>query len=134
MLLRMYLRWAERHRFRTDIIDSQEGEQAGIKSATIEITGRFAYGWLRVERGVHRLVRISPYDGQKRRQTTFALIEVMPEADEDVAIELNWDRHVPILRRWWPARPEDGIGDPADAHPHRDRGLLPERALRHPEP
>ena len=91
MLLRMYLRWAERHRFRTDIIDSQEGEQAGIKSATIEITGRFAYGWLRVERGVHRLVRISPYDGQKRRQTTFALIEVMPEADEDVEIELNWD-------------------------------------------
>ena len=91
MLLRMYLRWAERHRFRTDIIDSQEGEQAGIKSATIEITGRFAYGWLRVERGVHRLVRISPYDAQKRRQTTFALIEVMPEADEDVEIELNWD-------------------------------------------
>jgi peptide chain release factor 2 len=91
MLLRMYLRWAERHRFRTDIIDSQEGEQAGIKSATIEISGRFVYGWLRVERGVHRLVRISPYDAQKRRQTTFALIEVMPEADEDVEIELNWD-------------------------------------------
>ena len=91
MLLRMYLRWAERHRFRTDIIDSQEGDQAGIKSATVEITGRFAYGWLRVERGVHRLVRISPYDAQKRRQTTFALIEVMPEADEDVEIELNWD-------------------------------------------
>ena len=91
MLLRMYLRWAERHRFRTDVIDSLEGEQAGIKSATIEITGRFAYGWLRVERGVHRLVRISPYDAQKRRQTTFALIEVMPEADEDVEIELNWD-------------------------------------------
>ena len=91
MLLRMYLRWAERHRFRADVIDSLEGEQAGIKSATIEITGRFAYGWLRVERGVHRLVRISPYDAQKRRQTTFALIEVMPEADEDVEIELNWD-------------------------------------------
>ena len=91
MLLRMYLRWAERHRFKADIVDSQEGEQAGIKSATITVTGRFAYGWLRVERGVHRLVRISPYDSQKRRQTTFALIEVMPEADEDVAIELNWD-------------------------------------------
>jgi peptide chain release factor 2 len=91
MLLRMYLRWAERHRFRAQILDSTEGEQAGIKSATIEVTGRFAYGWLRVERGVHRLVRISPYDAQKRRQTTFALIEVMPEADEDVEIELNWD-------------------------------------------
>jgi peptide chain release factor 2 len=91
MLLRMYLRWAERHRFKADVVDSQEGEQAGIKSATITVTGRFAYGWLRPERGVHRLVRISPYDSQKRRQTTFALIEVMPEADEDVAIELNWD-------------------------------------------
>ena len=91
MLLRMYLRWTERHRFKTEIIDSQPGEQAGIKSATITVTGRFAYGWLRVERGVHRLVRISPYDAQKRRQTTFALIEVMPEADDDVEIELNWD-------------------------------------------
>ena len=91
MLLRMYLRWAERHRFRTDIIDSQEGEQAGIKSATIEISGRFVYGWLRVERGVHRLVRISPYDAQKRRQTTFALVEVLPEVDDDVEIELDWD-------------------------------------------
>ncbi len=91
MLLRMYLRWAERHRFRAQILDSTEGEQAGIKSATVEVTGRFAYGWLRPERGVHRLVRISPYDGQKRRQTTFALVEVMPEADEDVEIELNWD-------------------------------------------
>ena len=68
-----------------------EGEQAGIKSATVTVNGRFAYGWLRAERGVHRLVRISPYDAQKRRQTTFALVEVMPEADEDVEIELNWD-------------------------------------------
>ncbi len=91
MLLRMYLRWGERHRFKTDVIDSTEGEQAGIKSATVTFTGRFAFGWLRAERGVHRLVRISPYDSQKRRQTTFALVEVMPEADDDVEIELNWD-------------------------------------------
>jgi peptide chain release factor 2 len=91
MLLRMYLRWCERHRFKADVIDSQPGEQAGIKSATVAVTGRFAYGWLRAERGVHRLVRISPYDAQNRRQTTFALVEVMPEADEDVEIELNWD-------------------------------------------
>ena len=73
------------------MIDAQPGEQAGIKSATVTVTGRFAYGWLRVERGVHRLVRISPYDAKNRRQTTFALVEVMPEADEDVEIELNWD-------------------------------------------
>jgi peptide chain release factor 2 len=91
MLLRMYLRWAERHRFKAEVIDTTPGEQAGIKSATATVSGRFAFGWLRAERGVHRLVRISPYDAQKRRQTTFALIEVMPEADEDVEIELNWD-------------------------------------------
>jgi peptide chain release factor 2 len=91
MLLRMYLRWAERHRWRTEILDQQEGEQAGLKSVTVSVDGRRAYGWLRAERGVHRLVRISPYDSQKRRQTTFALVEVLPEVDEDVELELNWD-------------------------------------------
>ena len=91
MLLRMYLRWAERHRFHTDVVDQQEGEQAGLKSVTVEVDGRRAYGWLRAERGVHRLVRISPYDAQKRRQTTFALVEVLPEVDDDVEIELDWD-------------------------------------------
>jgi peptide chain release factor 2 len=87
----MYLRWAERHRWRTEILDQQEGEQAGLKSVTVIVDGRRAYGWLRAERGVHRLVRISPYDSQKRRQTTFALVEVLPEVDEDVELELNWD-------------------------------------------
>ena len=91
MLLRMYLRWAERHRFRTEILDQQEGEQAGLKSVTVAVDGRRAYGWLRAERGVHRLVRISPYDAQKRRQTTFALVEVLPEAEDDIEIELDWD-------------------------------------------
>ena len=91
MLLRMYLRWAERHRFHTEVVDQQEGEQAGLKSVTVEVTGRSAYGWLRAERGVHRLVRISPFDAQKRRQTTFALVEVLPEVDDDVEIELDWD-------------------------------------------
>jgi peptide chain release factor 2 len=78
MLLRMYLRWAERHRYHTEVVDQQEGEQAGLKSVTVEVNGRSAYGWLRAERGVHRLVRISPFDAQKRRQTTFALVEVLP--------------------------------------------------------
>jgi peptide chain release factor 2 len=91
MLLRMYLRWAERHRFATEIIDQQEGEQAGLKSVTVAIEGRRAYGWLRPERGVHRLVRISPFDAQKRRQTTFALVEVLPEVEDDIEIELDWD-------------------------------------------
>jgi len=91
MLLRMYLRWAERHRWKTEIIDQQEGEQAGLKSVSVAVDGRGAYGWLRAERGVHRLVRISPFDAQNRRQTTFGLVEVMPEPDEDAPIELNWD-------------------------------------------
>jgi peptide chain release factor 2 len=92
MLLRMYLRWAERHRYPTEIIDAQEGEQAGLKSVTVAVNGRRAYGWLRAERGVHRLVRISPYDAQKRRQTTFALVEVLPEVEDDVEIDLDWDQ------------------------------------------
>src|SRR6185437_14922125 len=92
MLLRMYLRWAERHRFGTEIVDRTEGEEAGIKSATLAVDGRRAYGWLRAERGVHRLVRISPFDSQNRRQTTFALVEVLPEVeDDDGEVELDWD-------------------------------------------
>ena len=87
----MYLRWAERHRFATEIVDQLEGEQAGLKSVTVGVHGRMAYGWLRAERGVHRLVRISPFDAQKRRQTTFALIEVVPEVEDDAEIELDWD-------------------------------------------
>ncbi len=87
----MYLRWAERHRYRTEIVDQQEGEQAGLKSVTVAVNGRSAYGWLRAERGVHRLVRISPFDAQKRRHTTFALVEVLPEVEDDVEIELDWD-------------------------------------------
>ena len=87
----MYLRWAANHKFHTEVVDQQEGEQAGLKSVTVEVNGRAAYGWLRVERGVHRLVRISPFDSQNRRQTTFALVEVLPEADDDIEIELDWD-------------------------------------------
>jgi peptide chain release factor 2 len=91
MLLRMYLRWAERHRYATEVVDETAGEQAGLKSVTVAIDGRRAYGWLRPERGVHRLVRISPFDAQNRRQTTFALVEVLPEVEDDVEIELDWD-------------------------------------------
>jgi len=89
MLLRMYLRWAERHRFATEILEATEGEEAGLKSVSFSIDGRWAYGQLRSERGVHRLVRISPYDSQKRRHTSFALVEVMPEVPEDAAIEID---------------------------------------------
>ena len=91
MLLRMYLRWAERHRFRTEILDQTEGEEAGLKSVTVGIDGRDAYGYLRAERGVHRLVRISPFDSQRRRHTTFALLEVLPEVENDVEVEVDPD-------------------------------------------
>jgi peptide chain release factor 2 len=89
MLLRMYLRWAERARFRTEILEATEGEEAGLKSVSFGIDGRWAYGRLRSERGVHRLVRISPFDSQKRRHTSFALVEVMPEVPEDAAVEID---------------------------------------------
>jgi peptide chain release factor 2 len=91
MLLRMYLRWAERHRFGTEVLDQLEGDQAGIKSATVAVDGRRAYGFLRAERGVHRLVRISPFDSQNRRQTTFALVEVLPEVEDTSAVEVDPD-------------------------------------------
>jgi peptide chain release factor 2 len=82
MLLRMYLRWAERHGFASEILDRLEGEEAGLKSVTFSVAGRRAYGYLRAERGVHRLVRISPFDSQKRRHTTFALVEALPEVED----------------------------------------------------
>jgi peptide chain release factor 2 len=89
MLLRMYLRWAERQRFATEILEATEGEEAGLKSVSFSIDGRWAYGKLRSERGVHRLVRISPYDSQNRRHTSFALVEVMPQVPEDAAVEID---------------------------------------------
>jgi len=91
MLLRMYLRWAERNRYRTEILDQTEGEEAGLKSVTASIDGRWAYGRLKSERGVHRLVRISPFDSAKRRHTSFALVEVMPEVDEAADVEIRDD-------------------------------------------
>jgi len=89
MLLRMYLRWGAAHGFRCEVIDSNSGEVAGIKSATVEIQGEYAYGWLRTETGVHRLVRKSPFDAGNRRHTSFASVFVSPEVDEDIEIEIN---------------------------------------------
>jgi peptide chain release factor 2 len=91
MLLRMYLRWAERRGYKTELTDRTAGEEAGIKSATIEIEGEWAYGYLGSERGVHRLVRISPFDASSRRHTSFALVEVLPLLDDDIDVEINPD-------------------------------------------
>ena len=89
MMLRMYLRWAESHGFKTEIIEASAGEVAGIKSATILISGEFAYGWLRTETGVHRLVRKSPFDSGNRRHTSFASVFVSPEVDEDIDVDVD---------------------------------------------
>jgi peptide chain release factor 2 len=89
MILRMYLRWAESHDFKTEIIEASAGEVAGIKSATILISGEFAYGWLRTETGVHRLVRKSPFDSGNRRHTSFASVFVSPEVDDDIDVDVD---------------------------------------------
>ncbi len=89
MLLRMYLRWGEQKGYATELLDRQDGEEAGIKSATVAIRGQYAYGYLQGETGVHRLVRISPYDFQGRRHTSFASVYVVPEVDDTVSIEIE---------------------------------------------
>ncbi|MCB1057930.1 MAG: PCRF domain-containing protein, partial [Acidobacteria bacterium] len=88
MLLRMYLRWAEQEDYSVELLDRQDGEEAGIKSATIAVRGPYAYGYLKEGHGVHRLVRISPFDAAKRRHTSFASVDVYPEVDDDVEIEI----------------------------------------------
>ncbi len=89
ILLRMYLRWAENHGFKTEIIELSEGEVAGIKSATVRIEGEYAFGWLRTETGVHRLVRKSPFDSGNRRHTSFASVFASPEVDDSFEVEIN---------------------------------------------
>ncbi|NQW20274.1 MAG: peptide chain release factor 2 [Chloroflexi bacterium] len=91
MLVRMYTRWAERRGFNADVLDLTPGDGAGVKSAAIKIDGKYAYGYLRSERGVHRLVRLSPYDADHRRHTSFALVEVLPEADEAEEVKIDPD-------------------------------------------
>jgi peptide chain release factor 2 len=89
MLQRMYLRWAEQHGYKVQFLETSEGEQAGIKSVTMQVTGPSAYGWLKTEAGVHRLVRISPFDAAARRQTSFASVWVYPVVDDTIEIEIN---------------------------------------------
>jgi peptide chain release factor 2 len=89
MIMRMYLRWGEQNNYKMNLVDLLEGDGAGIKSATLEVVGEFAYGYLKAENGVHRLVRISPFDSNKRRHTSFASVFVIPEIDDTIEIEIN---------------------------------------------
>ncbi len=89
MLMRMYLRWIEEHQFEMQLVDLQQGEEAGTKSATFFVRGPYAYGYLKAERGVHRLVRISPFDANKRRHTSFASVDVVAEVEEELEVEVN---------------------------------------------
>jgi len=89
MLLRMYLRWAERHSYRAETLDISPGEEAGIKSAIVEVRGDYAYGYLRCEHGVHRLVRLSPFDADHARHTSFVLVEVLPQAEEELDLQIS---------------------------------------------
>jgi peptide chain release factor 2 len=99
MLIRMYARWAERKGFKLEELDRQPGDEAGIKSATIGVEGEWAYGWLRAEAGVHRLVRISPYDSQARRHTSFASVFIYPDIDETIRVEIDEkDLRIDVMR------------------------------------
>lgn len=92
MLMRMYLRWAETHGFKTEILDLQAGDEAGIKDVTFSVKGSYAYGYLKAEAGVHRLVRISPFDANKRRHTSFSAVLAFPEIEDDMNIEIKEDQ------------------------------------------
>ncbi len=89
MLLRMYTRWAEKHGFKLEYLEESQGEEAGIKSATIQISGHNAYGWLKTEAGVHRLVRISPFDSNARRHTSFSSVQIFPVIDDSIKIDIK---------------------------------------------
>jgi peptide chain release factor 2 len=140
MLLRMYLRWAERHHFQSEILDIQSGEEAGLRSVTVTLSGAYAYGYLKTEEGVHRLVRISPFDAQHRRHTAFASVSVFPELDDSIEIDIDHRRqgsargHLPGQRRRRAARQQDGFGGPADPRAHGHRRPVSERTLPAQEP
>jgi peptide chain release factor 2 len=124
MLMRMYLRWCERAGFKAEVVDLQPGEEAGIKSVTIEVTGEYAYGYLRGEGGVHRLVRISPFDASRRRQTSFAAVAVTPEVD-DVEVSVRDDEiRVDVFRSSGPGGQGVNTADSAVRITHLPTGIV----------
>ncbi len=125
MLLRMYIRWGERNGYKSEVLDMQYGEEAGIKSATVNFTGDYAYGYLRAEIGVHRLVRISPFDSNKRRHTSFASVFVYPEVAEDVEIEIrDDDLKIDVYRASGPGGQGVNTTDSAVRITHQPTGIV----------
>ena len=129
--MRMYTRWAEQHNYPVEVFDTSYAEEAGLKSATFAIHAPYAYGTLSVEAGTHRLVRISPFDNQGRRQTSFAAVEVVPVLEQTDEIEIpDEDIRIDVYRSSRPRRPvgqHHRLRGPAHPHPDRHRGQLPER-------
>jgi peptide chain release factor 2 len=124
MLLRMYLRWAERAGFKAEVVDLLPGEEAGIKSATIEITGEYAYGYLKSEIGVHRLIRISPFDASKRRHTSFASVAVIPEVEDVEVVVKEEDIRVDVYRSSGPGGQGVNTADSAVRITHLPTGIV----------
>ena len=138
MLYRMYMQWANKHGFEFEMLDYLDGDEAGLKSATVMVKGENAYGYLKGENGVHRLVRVSPFDANARRQTSFAALEVMPELPDDIEVEIRpEDIEMQVYRASGarrPARQQDELCRSTHPQAHGHRHRLPDPALAVPEP